>query len=211
MSLHRSMNHAARVAGALRIDGMACDAIEGDVTPEAIRRLEQFFEESFEGDDQKLQMAHALLKDLIEGLAPGQGGSGAEDDLPDDYVPAVDFLRKKLSRDDLATLKTLMPRKATDEPPDFPGKPKVGGGMTPEGYARALDFAKSKMSRDDAAEFEKILREMVSPKNRMAGDRLAFDADIDRQVSRVVEETREKRERNFADRWPNAASIAVSG
>ena len=33
---------------------------------------------------------------------------------------------------------------------------------------------------------------------------------IDRQVARTVEATREKRERNFSERWPAAAAIPAS-
>ena len=142
-----------------RFSSSSRTAHDGAVTPEALTRLQRFLEEAFESDPAKLSTAHELVKDLVEGLAPGQS--------------------------------------ATDN-------------VSPEAYARAMDFAKDKLSRDDAAALGTLLGGYMSPKAKMAGDGLAFDAMIDRQVARATEKATEARERNFSGRWPAASAIPAS-
>lgn len=71
-------------------------------------------------------------------------GLAADAALSDEKKGAIlDFLAGKLSSDDIMSVKAMLSgERAYDEPPDFPGKPKVGGGMT------ALDRLPSSLRRE---------------------------------------------------------------
>ena len=100
-------------------------AYDAAVTPEALNRLQRFFEEAFESDPDKLSTAHGMLKDLVEGLAP-QGG--AADKVSPRGLRARDGLcERKLSRDDAAEFENLL-----------------GGLMSPQGETAAIAWASTR-------------------------------------------------------------------
>ena len=82
----------------------------------------------------------------------------ARDDAPDDRVAEaalhkkiLDFLKNKLSEIDLFDVTQILTGEDlagidSAEPPDFPGKPKIGGGQVP---LRAMDSLRARLDATD--------------------------------------------------------------
>jgi hypothetical protein len=97
----------------------------------------------------------------------------------------------------------------------------AAGGLEKSGRERILEFVKSKLSEADFAELQKILAgedmaaddpPLLDGISVMPADRIvAADASNRRIARRVMAETTEQRERDFARRFPDATKIKTIG
>ena len=87
-----------------------------DAVAETIEEFQEFLYEAFENDPSILTRANEKFSDLLHVLEANR--DGADDGIPPEFAkqlaPSIDFVRKKLTRDDVAALKSLMPARAKD-------------------------------------------------------------------------------------------------